>query len=183
MNEHRNYVFQYFQYHASQRMATFNFYVLVMGALIAGVISAEKDFPGYSVLFFGFAMMFFSVIFYMLDRRARQLVKVSELCLIEIEGKAGSDEAKIFDKEKNTPIDSRALKYSSAFASVFMFFFVVGLLSSLLGGYEANLFHKIKLNVCSKDFKPAPALGFSSASSIDLKESPASKSVHSKDEK
>ena len=48
--EHRNYVWNYFQLHASQRMTTFNFFVVIAALLTAGLARTfDKDYPYHSV--------------------------------------------------------------------------------------------------------------------------------------
>lgn len=77
--ELRHEAWVYFDRHAEQRLKTFNFYLLLVGAIIAGFISAKDKLPVTWPILALLAPVTF--IFYKLDVRNRQLTKHSEEAL------------------------------------------------------------------------------------------------------
>ena len=78
--ELREQAWSYFDRHAEQRLKTFNFYLLLCGGVIAGVVAASKDhLDGAWPL--AFLLSFVSLVFWRLDVRNRQLTKHSEEAL------------------------------------------------------------------------------------------------------
>ncbi len=87
-NALRQYIWNYFQVHASQRLTTFNFYILISTVIATGYVVAVKD-GGITILamVFGIILFVLSFIFWKLDLRNRQLIKNAEEGLKYLEGK------------------------------------------------------------------------------------------------
>src|SRR5438128_2118322 len=103
-SEIRSYVWGHFQLHASQRLTTFNFYIIV-SSLIAGALLGvfQGNQPRYVGIGLGVLLTFFSFIFWKLDCRTRQLIWHAEEALRQIESGPGFEDvpntARIFTHE------------------------------------------------------------------------------------
>lgn len=84
--ETREYVWQYWAFHADQRLRTFNFFILVVTVLLAGFFTYLKDarYPAYACPA-GFLLSFICYIFWRLDCRNRALIQHAEGILKSIE--------------------------------------------------------------------------------------------------
>jgi hypothetical protein len=72
------YGFKWFEFHAQQRISTFNFYLLVMSGLVAAAsFSLKEKIPAGSIVT-SLMMLGASVLFWQLDVRNRQLIKIGE---------------------------------------------------------------------------------------------------------
>jgi hypothetical protein len=83
-NRLRKYAWDYFVYHAEQRIKTFNLYLIIVAILIGGfgtvIIKTKEEYlPWLSI--FGFLLVIFSVAFALLDKRNRELVRNGEAAL------------------------------------------------------------------------------------------------------
>lgn len=83
-----------FTYYAGQRLTSFRFFMIVMGALAAGLGSvlvadaeAVKAWRAWYIFGFGAAVALAGLVFFLLDLRNRELVSVAEDLLIETEKK------------------------------------------------------------------------------------------------
>ena len=94
MEVSRTQAWNYFEYHATQRLTTFNFYLtlssLISSALFFSLNSANLFWIS---IFLGFLLIIFSFIFQKLDRRNRDLINGAEEAL------------KYFEKETRLPKD------------------------------------------------------------------------------
>lgn len=82
-----DYYWKYFDLHSRQRMQMISFYITVEVALIGGffvLLSQESRiiWAEYSVLF---AIGFLSIVFWLIDRRTRDLIHVCEHCIEKFE--------------------------------------------------------------------------------------------------
>lgn len=80
-----DYAWSWFEYHASQRMVAFRFFLIVLSALILGVATASKDGQpalGSAIAWFG---AFISFAFFMLELRNEALVNVGRNALQHVE--------------------------------------------------------------------------------------------------
>jgi hypothetical protein len=84
--ETRDYVWKYWAFHADQRLRTFNFFILVVSVLLAGVFTYIKDarYPAYASPA-GFLLAFSCYVFWRLDCRNRMLIQHAEGILKSIE--------------------------------------------------------------------------------------------------
>jgi ABC-type multidrug transport system fused ATPase/permease subunit len=139
----RQYVWNYFQVHAAQRLTTFNFYILISTLIATGFLIVISGMPILALLL-SVILMVLSLVFWKLDVRNKQLVRTAEAGLKYLEGK---DE--IADKtsephilnvfryeeaqtnklraEKVKWIWNRVFTYSTCFNIVFVVFAVLGL--------------------------------------------------------
>ncbi|PNY35782.1 hypothetical protein [Rhodopirellula sp. MGV] len=136
--ELRQYAWAYFDRHAEQRLKTFNFYLVLAGAVIAGVMTFKNDFAQAWPLLF--LLAFVSFVFWKLDCRNRVLTKHSEEALKTLEDAMDlADECdgvphrcKLFRREEyesskslrypGTPLASAAFSYTHCFNSLFILF-------------------------------------------------------------
>jgi hypothetical protein len=75
----RGYAWDYFELHSDHRLGAFHFYILLCSALIGGFAITAKEGqiqPWSSV--FGLLLVFFSFVFWKMDNRTDQLVRVAE---------------------------------------------------------------------------------------------------------
>ncbi len=87
--DHRDalkYSWDYFHFHASQRLTTFNFYLVICGFVIAGYATALRDSHDSPVAaLLGLVLSLISFIFWKLDLRNRQMIWNAEDALKELE--------------------------------------------------------------------------------------------------
>ncbi len=83
----RKYAWDYFQLHSSQRIATFNFFITLATAVLAGlgtVLSGSVQIPALAIIF-GIVLALFSFIFWKVDQRNKMMIKNAEEALKKIE--------------------------------------------------------------------------------------------------
>jgi len=79
---------KHFNYHADQRLKAFNFFIVVITFILAGAFAALTGKMQREVgLIAGIALVFLPWIFYGLDQRNRQLIKLAEKALADFERK------------------------------------------------------------------------------------------------
>ncbi len=83
----RDYAWKYFQFHADQRLKTFNFFVLFATVLIGGGLTLLKDetIPRAGIAVGFFLLAFFAFVFWKLDQRNKDLIRHGEAALKHIE--------------------------------------------------------------------------------------------------
>ena len=75
----RDYAWKWFQLHAGQRQTVFQFFLAIIGAVLAGYFALLHAEPSSCVArFFGLLIMGLSFLFWRLDCRGSQLVKIAE---------------------------------------------------------------------------------------------------------
>lgn len=141
----------YFQMHSSQRLTTFNFYIVISSVVTTALFSTfQKD---YKVPFLGIPLslllILFSYIFWKIDQRNRQLIKGAEAALKYYESTSNLEDtdgephvAKIFHREEYVTSARRAAgsilpwksfySYSNSINRVFLGFTVVGIVSFIV---------------------------------------------------
>jgi|GEM_PF-607843 len=103
-----NYAWNWFDFHAKQRVSMFNFFLIITGILANGFISVIRTdcrFLGAGIAILGIIT---SIGFIFLDVRNKQLVEMGEDMLLSIEEKIFSGEFKIKIKEK--PMDPKQVQ-------------------------------------------------------------------------
>ena len=149
IKDQRQYVWNYFQLHASQRLITFNFYIVISTAIAAGYIVALRvnSVPVLAILL-GFTISLLSFIFWKLDMRNKLLIKNAEEALKYLEAltctpgdKNKSNVLKIFTYEEGQTNKMKMTKsfwpwknhysYSKCFNIVFAVFGILGLLGTV----------------------------------------------------
>ena len=90
-NEALNHAWKWFEYHAKQRLTMIRFYILVIGALGAGIgYLYENDFYEFSALISVFGIVS-SFSFIRLDQRISDLIKIGEDALETEQSKLASE--------------------------------------------------------------------------------------------
>lgn len=142
----RKRAWDYFQMHASQRLTTFNFYIVLSTLIAAGLFSTfEGNFDEPLVgCVLGALLSLFSFVFWKLDDRNRELIKTAESALKFLEDVSGLEDPtgsphalKVFRSEEaatNTLKRRRErwpwkkhMSYSDCFRFVFLVFGLGGL--------------------------------------------------------
>jgi hypothetical protein len=84
--EASEYAWKWFQYHAAQRQTVFQFFLAIIGAVLAGYFALTHD-GNISPLsrLFGVLVLILSFLFWRLDCRGRRLVKIGERYLAQEE--------------------------------------------------------------------------------------------------
>jgi hypothetical protein len=151
MEAARKQAWDYFQMHASQRLTTFNFYIVISSVVTTALFSTfQKDYkvPVLGIPL-GFLLILFSYIFWKVDQRNKQLIKSAEAALKyfestwELEDEEGIPHvAKIFQHEEsatNRRKETRSVlpwkshySYSNSFNRIFLGFAIVGLIGVVI---------------------------------------------------
>lgn len=142
----REYAWNYFQFHAEQRMKTFDFFLVIAGAIIAGFLTTiREEVPVAAVL--GFLLGFMSLVFGKLEKRNRELVRNGEAALKHLDeleglkdGDDGPNRLKLFARDdfttqqfpKNKNIIKAPFSYTVVLACVFWVFGLSGLAAGVI---------------------------------------------------
>lgn len=146
--EFRDYLWKYFALHADQRLKTFNFFVVVAAAIIAGYLNlATKDNPPPWASALPFLLSLTSYSFWKLDVRTKLMIKGAEsgLKLLDAQSNLPPGDAflalRVFELDdtlrKTSPLHRSGflngqLSYSKCFNLMFIAFGLLGLLIGLL---------------------------------------------------
>ncbi len=149
ISDQRQYVWNYFQLHASQRLITFNYYIIISTAIIAGyIVTVGMNSIPMLAMLLGFTIGLLSFIFWKLDVRNKQMIKNAEEALKYLEAltytPGNTKEAnvlKIFTyeeeqtnmikKSKSYWLWKNHYSYSKCFNIVFVVFGILGLLGTV----------------------------------------------------
>lgn len=122
----REHAWSYFQLHAQQRLTVFNFYIVLAGALTAGLVASLPRAEEQTALpvALGSLLLFFSFVFARLDVRNRTLIKNAEGGLRQIESSWAAERgekvtalpAAVFSRDE---CHVQAAKKRNVFLSVF----------------------------------------------------------------
>ena len=149
LTDQRQYAWDYFQLHATQRMSLFNFFVLISAILTAGMGSAlgKNGIYEHVGLALAASLILVSFTFWKLDLRVRFLVKHAESILKMVEATqaedgANSAELALFTQEERKTIELQRqrgrcpvgwhLSYSKCFGLIYVVFGALGLLGFIL---------------------------------------------------
>lgn len=83
--ELHEYAWNWFEYHASQRLTAFRFFLVFLGALVVGFSTGLKDGNVFFASLIGWFGAFISLAFLILEFRNEQLVNVGRDALIHLE--------------------------------------------------------------------------------------------------
>lgn len=134
----REYAWKYFDRHAEQRLKAFNFYILLCGAVIAGMCAVlrEDKAKWIAEVLAGVVIPFVTIVFWKLDNRTRDLVKHSEECLKAIEDQyelqdeptGAPNQCKLFRREEyeRSKCQPHEWSYTYCFRCLFVLFFLGG---------------------------------------------------------
>ncbi len=149
INDYRQYVWDYFHYHASQRLTTFNFYIIICSLMATAYFTALKDVrTAHLGIVLGLLILLLSFIFWKLDIRNRQMIENAEEALKCIESENTLQDTneephvlKIFTRDKRqTDIAKKGKRYlickihwgyAKCFNWVFFVFGILGILAAL----------------------------------------------------
>lgn len=97
----REHAWKYFELHANQRMVTFNYFIVVSGAIAAGLAATLQGTPRFAALgvALGGLLMLVSFVFWKLDQRVSFFVKRAESALCETESMFPVAAAQLFLSE------------------------------------------------------------------------------------
>lgn len=136
---------RYFELHANQRIIIFNYFLVVSGALSAGLATALQGSQRFSSLgiMLGILLIVVSFVFWKLDQRVSYLIKHSESIITDLEQNLTIKKAHVFrlEPEKSKEVLnegywwSRHWTYGSSFRFVFItmaLFGSAGMILSLL---------------------------------------------------
>lgn len=137
-----DYTWKYFELHANQRMAIFNFFLVLAGLVSAGLASAIQGSPRFSILgaVLGLLLSLVSFIFWKLDQRVCFLMENAEKNLAKLEAMIPNFLASLFhDEPALTRIATstgsrwnRLWTYGSSFRVTFIVIGLFGVSGSLL---------------------------------------------------
>ena len=123
-----DHAWRYFQLHAQQRMSMFNYFILVLGLLIAGLVQALRE-PGFFGLFgiaLGMCLFFAAMIFLQLDRRTKRLIDHAEAAMRALEPELFDARGQLFVGEKSATEGRGVWTYTKSFAIVFIVAAAIG---------------------------------------------------------
>jgi hypothetical protein len=139
----RKYAWDYFEYHADQRMKTFNFFIVMAGLLAGGITSLLKDGGSpWWITPLGILLFILSIVFWKLDQRNRMLVRNGEAAIRYLDSlhQLPNDEGgvphilKIFERDDYIcqripifPLTKARLSYTKSLAIVFALFAFFGI--------------------------------------------------------
>jgi hypothetical protein len=149
ISEERKYVWDYFQLHSSQRIASFNFYITLATAILAAIgaiLQQSANILGVAAVL-GVVLVLFSFVFWKLDQRNKALIKNAEAALKYLEEQSAAHETSptiplmsLFRRDEHAIRERRArpsiffwrnhFSYTDCFNLVFCTFGLLGLLGT-----------------------------------------------------
>lgn len=140
-DEALDHAWRYFALHAQQRISVFNFFVVLSGILATGIgagLQAGKPMaPVVAIL--GALLALLSFVFYRLDGRASELVKLAETALISGENTCLPGFARVVAEEarQRAPVASpKTWTFGRSFRLIFWVMGVAGVLASMYSLYR-----------------------------------------------
>jgi hypothetical protein len=139
---------RYFELHANQRMAVFNFFLVLSGIVAAGLAAAlqsNQPLSGLGVVA-GLLLCLVSFVFWKLDQRVSFLVKHAEAALMEAEASLTMGGSRLFLLEPRRAAEARSSStwwarqwtYGEAFRLVFFIMGLTGLGGALLAAFRTE---------------------------------------------
>lgn len=131
MEDIRNQAWKYFEMHAGQRMSIFNFYITISTAILAAIgvfLSIDKIAP-LLIAAFGLLLILFSIVFWGLDMRTKNLIHIAEEIILDFEKNDKSRFAQIFttDRKLYDNMRFRVKSYTNLFGIVYIIFILIGI--------------------------------------------------------
>lgn len=144
-NDFLNMSWNYFSLHANQRMQLLHFYILLETLFVTGLLALFQVNEKLTIfrLVLSVAIIFFSCIFFALDKRSKQMIEYSEDAIKNIEQKyvlLYSKEIMVFTMEHEKTSCARRwswfareiLSYSKLLRFIYIFFTAIGLMSIVI---------------------------------------------------
>jgi hypothetical protein len=134
-----DHAWRYFALHAQQRISVFNFFIVLSGILATGIgagVQAGKPMaPVVTIL--GALLALFSFVFYRLDRRGSELVKLAEAALIFGESNCMPEFARIVAEEAKQRGPAASQRKTWTFGRSFrLIFWVMGIAGAVASLYS-----------------------------------------------
>jgi hypothetical protein len=134
MDKGLDHAWRYFALHTQQRISVFNFFIILSGILSTGIgagFQAGKSMAPVVVIL-GALLALFSFVFYRLDERGSELVKLAEAALIAGETACLSEFARIIVDEAKlrTSPSARSWTFGRSFRLIFWVMGIAGIVSS-----------------------------------------------------
>ena len=143
-NDLQQQAWKYFELHAGQGLTIFNFYIALCSAIATGLVAtfhAEFSHPNLRCLF-GILLILFSFVFWMLDERAKLLIKNAEAALKFFEEQDSKEIAvtHVFRREEILTVHAKSarlhLSYSKCLNLVFGLFAFLGFAALIWGSWH-----------------------------------------------
>lgn len=136
-----DHAWRYFELHANQRMAVFNFFTVLSGAVVAG-IAATQGAPRFGVAL-GLALTILSFIFWKLDQRAAFLIKHADEVHVIAEAQLCPTATRLFTLEPakqgtahaHQNILQRPWTFGRSFRTTFFVMGLIGVGSTILSAF------------------------------------------------
>ena len=142
----REHAWRYFELHANQRIAVFNYFLVVSGAIAAGLATTLQGTQRFASLgiALGGLLVLVAFVFWKLDQRVSFLIKLAESALSETEHAFSAHSVCLFLFEpRNTSAAaanaswwSRHWTYGKAFRLVFVVMAVFGIAGATLSALK-----------------------------------------------
>lgn len=139
-NPDLTHAWNYFAFHAAQRISVFNFFIVFSGLIVAGLGASLTAPPRLSAfgIGLGLLLLLLSLVFWQLDRRVSFMIKHSEAALAAAEKASLSIASQIVSTE---PAAFHAVKkkrrlwtYGTSFRFIFACTALIGLAGSSISG-------------------------------------------------
>jgi hypothetical protein len=125
-----DHAWRYFALHAQQRTSVFNFFIVLSGILATGIgagFQAGKTMAP-MVIILGILLTLFSIVFYRLDERGSELVKLAESALIAGENTCLPAFARVIAEENRRRVSAGCSTKTWTFGQSFrLIFWVMGI--------------------------------------------------------
>ncbi|HEY0733400.1 MAG TPA: hypothetical protein VGD69_00715 [Herpetosiphonaceae bacterium] len=150
LSEDRKYVWDYFQLHSSQRIASFNFYITLATAILAAlgaILQQGANLLGVAAVL-GVVLVLFSFVFWKMDQRNTGLIKNAEAALKYFEEQTADSSSptipiiNLFQRDEHLVHERRSrpsiffwrnhFSYTDCFNLVFFTFGLLGALGAVL---------------------------------------------------
>ena len=136
-----DHAWRYFALHAQQRISVFNFFIVLSGILATGIgagFQAGKTMAPV-VIILGILLTLFSIVFYRLDERGSELVKLAESALIAGENTCMPAFARVVaeeNKSRASPLSSKTWTFGQSFRLIFWVMGIAGVVASASSLYR-----------------------------------------------
>ena len=134
----RDYAWKWFQYHASQRQTVFQFFLAVIGAVLAAYLAVLHSGANAGFArFFGLLIMVLGFLFWRLDCRGGRLVKIAEQYLkvdeANLASLLGRSEIKLIEGAGQDKGAYPCLECVHSFRQIYMYIFIlIGLMGFVI---------------------------------------------------
>ncbi len=134
-----DHAWRFFELHANQRMTVFNFFLVLVGLLVAGIAATLQGSARFSALgiALGALLVPLSFLFWKLDQRVSFLIKHAERIQARTEAELMPEPVRIltsepaqFAAEQEGKLWTRPITFGASFRTVFILTAAIGLVSA-----------------------------------------------------